>query len=155
MKINQALKSFNALNAKTKERVERKIYQGFIDILSNLQNRDLTEKQQKAIEEKLDELELFATTVGKRNHLNRKLITLSSFLNKEYAWVTAGHYASRGMALGLAFGVSLGLSIGTLFSTSIGIPMGMSIGTGSGLILGMIFGSLKDKQAEKQNRVLK
>jgi len=155
MKINQALKTFEALNAKTKKRVERKIYQGFIDILSNLQSRDLTEQQQKAIEGKLDELDLFAVPAEKQKYLNRKLIKFTNFLHKEYEWVAAGHYASRGMALGLAFGVALGVSFGIIFSSSIGNPMGMSIGTGAGLIIGMLYGSLKDKQAKKQNKVLK
>jgi len=53
MNINEASDFFKNLTTDTNKKSEIRIYQTFIAILSDLENKNLTEKQLKSIEEKL------------------------------------------------------------------------------------------------------
>jgi len=154
MKLGDALDILNNLIEKTNSKSELKIYQGFIKILLNLKNRELTDQQVKSIEFKLDSLDLLEKAENGKKHYRKKFNELTTYLNKEFSFIMSGHYTSLGMVYGMMFGSGMGMVFGMMFGGSIGTVYGLSIGTSVGMVLGMIFGSIKDAEAKKQNRVL-
>ncbi|WP_421764798.1 hypothetical protein [Ekhidna sp.] len=154
MKLSEALDFFKDLIEKTNDKSESKVYQGFINILSNLKNRELTEQQLNSIELKLDSLDLLANSENRKKYLKRKLNEFTTYLNKEFSFITEGYYTGIGMVYGMMFGSGMGLVLGTAFGAGIGTAIGLSTGTGIGMVFGMMFGAAKDAEAKKQNRVL-
>jgi len=154
MKLSEALDFLENLIEETNNKSESKIYQGFINVLSNLKNRELTEQQVNSIELKLDSLDLSANSKNRKKYLNRKFTEFTTYLKKEFSFVTAGYYTGIGMIYGMIFGPGLGLVLGTAFGGGTGTGIGLSIGAGIGMVFGMMFGAAKDAEAKKQNRVL-
>jgi len=62
MKISEASDFFRTLITETNSKSELKVYQRFINILMNLNNRDLSEQHLNSIENKLDSLNLSANS---------------------------------------------------------------------------------------------
>lgn len=143
MELHKAINFFQDLLKNTERHSESKLYQRYIGILSSLKTIGLTEEQMLSIEEKLDTLNLKADAENQRRYLRRKLTELLKFLKEEFSLITEGYYKGNGLALGLAFGVAFG----AVFNPGVGIALGM--------VFGLSIGSKKDKEAEKQNRVLK
>lgn len=154
MKLREALDFFQNLIEKTNSKSESKVYKEFITILSNLENRELTEQQVNSIELKLGSLDLSANSENRKKHLKRKLNELTTYLNNEFSFITAGHCTGLGMVYGMMFGCGLGIAFGTAFGESTGTAIGLSTGTGVGMIIGMMYGATKDTEAQKQNRVI-
>ena len=143
MNINEAFDFFKNLITDTDEKSEIRICQKFIAILSDLKNRDLTEKQFQSITEELDTLQLKANSENRKKHLKQKLSLFIKFLKDEFSLISEGYYTALGISLGLAFG------------TAFGSIFGMGIGISFGMIIGLIIGANMDSEAKKQNRVLK
>ncbi|PCJ97171.1 MAG: hypothetical protein COA50_05910 [Flavobacteriaceae bacterium] len=154
MKLAEALDVFKNLIQKADTKSELKIYQGFINVLSNLKSRTLTEEQVKSIELKLSTLNLMDDSDNKKKYFSKKLNEFTTYLRTEFSFVTAGYYAGVGMIWGMVFGPGLGLTFGTAFGGGTGMAIGLSMGAGIGMVFGMMFGAVKDLEAKKQNRVL-
>ena len=154
MKLSEALDFFKNLIEKSNKKSESKIYQGFITILSNLKNRDLTDQQLNSIELELDSLDLSANSENRKKYLRKKYNEFTIYLNTEFSFIVAGHYTSNGMLYGMMLGTGIGIALGTAFGAGTGTAIGLSMGTGIGMVFGMIFGAAKDNEAKKQNRVL-
>lgn len=147
MKISIALNHFQVLASKTDNKRERKVYNKFVGVLSDLKNHDLTEEQVLLIENKMDELNLKTSAANTRRKLNRKLSIFVNYLKEQLSLVTQGYYA----ALGLTFGVALGVALAPTLERQLGI----SISMGLGMIIGAVVGQYLDNKAEKENRVLR
>ena len=72
MNINEASDFFKNLTTNTNEKSEIRIYQTFIAILSDLENKNLTEKQLKYIEEKLETLNIKANPENRNKYFNQR-----------------------------------------------------------------------------------
>ncbi len=155
MNINEANDFFKSLITGTDKKSELKVYESFIAILSDLKNKDLTEKQLQSIEEKLDTLKLKANPQNRKKHFKRKYTEFTTYLKDEFSLITEGYYTGIGMVFGMMFGTSLGIVFGTSFEAGTGTAIGLSMGTGIGMTIGMMFGAAKDSEAKKQGRVLK
>lgn len=153
MTITNALNLFQKLAEQTTNKTESKVYKGFITVLTSLQNRQFSEEDLMAIEQKLDTLNLASNPSNKRKYYSAKYNEFTTFLNKTFSLVTEGHYMRTGMIYGMIFGPGLGLTFGTIFGP-IGISIGLSIGMGMGMAMGIAFGSVKDAEAKKQGNVL-
>lgn len=147
MNINKALGFFENLLTETDNKREIKVYKSFIAILTDLQNRNLTEAELLSIEKELDSLKLNANPEKKKRYFSKKLTAFKSYLKKEFSLISGGYYTAIGMSLGMCFGVAIGSS----FGESLGISMGLSFG----MFIGLIIGIAKDAEAKKQNRVLR
>ncbi len=147
MKIVEATILFESLKSNTSKKYELKIYESFIGILLDLENRKLSAEQLQLIEEELDVLDLKTDVDNRKKYLSRKLEKFKKFLKDEFLLIPEGYYSTLGISIGISFGVVFGV----VFDKSIGITYGISLG----LILGMIIGKLLDSNAEKHNRVLK
>lgn len=147
MKIVEATILFESFKNETSKKSELKIYESFIGILLDLDNRKLTAEQLQLIEEELDTIELKADVKNQRRYLSKKLENFKAFLKNELSLISEGYYSALGISLGMTFGAAFGV----VFDNSVGVTYGVSLG----LILGLIIGKALDSHAEKQNRVLK
>ncbi|MFT4696926.1 MAG: hypothetical protein ACI9SJ_000042 [Flavobacteriaceae bacterium] len=147
MTIIEASQFFKRVLKETDNKREIKVYNSFIDILSNLKTRDLTEEQFLLINNEIKTLNLKSNPENKRRFFNKKLTIFKRFLKDNFSLITEGYYTTLGISLGMSFGVAIGASFGESTGIAIGISMGMLIGSA--------IGRNKDLEAEKNNRVLK
>ena len=147
MEITEASDFLESLRNKTDKRSEIKIYENFVEILSALKGKNLTEEQIQSIEKELDKLELKANPENRKKYFKQRLSKLKTFLKDNFSLITTGYYAIMGASYGILLGVLLEASFGMVFQRSLGICLG--------LIIGFFVGQYMDKAAEKQNRVLR
>ena len=147
MKISDAINHFQGLASKTDNTRQRKVYDKFIGVLSDLKNHDLTEEQVLLIERKMDELNLKVDTETTKRKLNQKLRIFINFLKTQLSLVTPRYYTALGMAFGVAFGVAL--------APTLERQLGISISMGVGMLIGLFVGQYLDNKADKENRVLR
>ncbi|MFK5854842.1 MAG: hypothetical protein QM503_01850 [Bacteroidota bacterium] len=147
MNIVDATAFLERLKTRTDKKSEIKIYNNFIGILSDLENRELSSIQLQLIENELDNIDLKAEAKNQKRYLSKKLESFKAFLKNELSLISEGYYSALGISLGMTFGAAFGV----VFDKSVGITYGVSLG----LILGLIIGKMLDSHAEKQNRVLK
>ncbi len=143
MKLNVAADFFKSLRDETNIKSEIKIYESFIGLISNLENREFTEEELKSIEIKLDELELKSNPENRIKYFRSRLNEFKKYLKDKLSLISEGYYTAIGIALGVAFGAAFG----SLYEMGIGVTFGM--------IIGLIIGAYMDSEARKQNRVLK
>lgn len=150
MKLQEAADFLRSLLAQTDHTSEKKIYQTFWGILTDLIRRDLPESQVYAIEDKLDQLQLTAPTDKPKKYLKKKLSEFESYLEKEFSLIKEEHHQNTGIALGMSYGMVAGM----IFGPSFGISNGLVIGMALGMIIGLLIGQNKDKQAKEENLVM-
>ena len=143
MKLNAASDFFKSLRVQTNTKSEIKIYESFIGIISNLQERNFTEDELSAIELKLDELDLKSNPKNRIRYFRTSLNAFNSYLRGEFSLTPEGYYAAMGIAIGVAFGAAFGASYE------------MGFGVAIGMIIGLLIGISMDSAAKKQNRVLR
>lgn len=144
MNINEASDFFKNLTTNTNEKSEIRIYQKFIAILSDLENKNLTEKQLKSIEEKLETLNIKANPENRNKYFNQKLKEFSKYLKEKLSLISEGHYTAIGTSLGTSFGVVFGV-----------VYTNISYGIIFGLLIGLIIGAVMDSKAKKEGKVLR
>lgn len=149
MNLNSAIELFKNLLATAGNKMERKVYASFINMLEDLAERDFNDQEITLINSKLDELDL-ANPVGKqRSYYRKQYLAFTCFLKGEFGLLPEDHYMNMGVSLGVAMGSGLGVAIGTAFGST-GTSMGISMGVGIGLAIGIAIGSQKDKEAKRQ-----
>ena len=146
MTLEKAYNLFESLVSKTDKKSEKKVYQEFIQILSSLENRDLSESEILSIEQKLDALDLNSERKKSRRYFSKALNQFKEYLKVEFSLITKGHYTALGMALGMCFGVAAGSLIERGMGTSSGLAIGMAIG--------MLIGRYMDNEASKEGKVI-
>jgi len=150
MTIQEAQSKFERLKSYTEVKSEIRTYQSFVNILSELDARSFTETELNKIQDQLAKIEFDSAKKKKSIHFLKQFNTFKSFLKTEFSLVGKNYYTGLGMSLGMALGMSLGIS----FMSLIGITLSMTGGMIAGMVLGMFIGQTKDKEAEKENRVL-
>ncbi len=142
MKIDEALLIFYKLNDTAKNKAESAIYDKFIEILLDLQQRDFTSNQKKDLETKLLSLDLKKELYPSKKDLNKKLTSFEYFLKNKFSIISKNHYVHVAMALWLFSSIILFYCFGQ-FSV---------IGA---LLVAIIFGIVLDLEANGQGRVIK
>ena len=137
----------NLINESTKSR-EIKIYNKFIGVLTGIENRAFSTYQIELIEKELTILNLKQPTKNRKKYIRKKLNEFVEYLESEYSIILEDHYADLGLKMGLVFGMALGVFI---FKDSGGSATGMCFG----MFIGYVIGKYMDKEAAKQNQVLK
>jgi len=144
MNINDAGNFFKKLVTETDEKSEIRVYHKFIAILSDLENRELTDEQLQSIEKELDSLNLNASSENRKKHFKEKLNLFIKYLKEKFSLISEGYYTAIGISLGLSFGVAFGAAFNNV-----------SYGLIFGMLLGLIVGAMMDSKAIKEGRVLK
>mgnify|MGYP006449332783 FL=1 len=142
MKIKETLNLFLNLKNDSVEKSEIKVYDKYIEILSDLKNRDLTQNQIQSIESELEVLNLNIESDNRKKHFTKKLTEFEKFLKDKLSLIPEGHYMSYGMIFGMLAGALLQFYIG-IYSLI------------AGMLIGMVIGAIMDSEARKQGRVLK
>ena len=142
MKIKETLNFFLNLKNDSVEKSEIKVYDKYIEILSDLKNRDLTQNQIQSIESELEVLNLNIESDNRKKHFTKKLTEFEKFLKDKLSLIPEGHYMSCGMIFGMLAGALLQFYIG-IYSLI------------AGMLIGMVIGAIMDSEARKQGRVLK
>ena len=154
MNLNETQDYFKRLISSSSKKSEIKLYTSFMNTLTALGAKELTDLQQQAIDANLDSLNLKIDNENKRKFISGKYNEFKTFLLKDLSFISKGYYAGIWMTYGMVFGSGLGMTIGTVIGGGLGISMGISIGTGFGMSMGMIYGAAKDAEAKKQGLVL-
>ncbi|PQJ77437.1 hypothetical protein [Polaribacter glomeratus] len=142
MKIDEALLIFYKLNDKTQDKAETAIYNNFITILLDLEQRDFTSNQNKDLEAKLLSLDLKNELYPSKKDLNKKLISFEYFLTNTFSIISKNHYVHIGMAL-------------WLFSSTILFYCFGQFSVIGALLIAIIFGIVLDAEAKGQGRVIR
>ena len=148
MTIKETREFLKNLINESSERREIKIYNKFIGILMSLEKRNFSTYQIELIEKELTVLNLKQPTKNRKKYIRKKLSEFVQYLESEYSIILEGHYTDLGLKMGLVFGMALGVFI---FKDSGGSSTGMCFG----IFIGYIIGKYMDKEAAKQNQVLK
>ena len=130
---------------RTDKKSQRKSYETFIAILTDLKTKDLDQEQFQTIEKQLDNLQLSSKLSFKE--LRRNFSKLQEFLKVKFSLTEEGHYTSLGIALGMCFGVTFGAIIERYIGAGVGISIGMTIG--------IVIGKSMDSKAEINGKALK
>ena len=144
MTLKSALNHFESLVAGTTKKSEIKVYREFIQILSSLEKRDLSETEIQAIETELDALDLNTATAHHKKQYKKALQQFKKYLKDTLALTTKGYYTNLGVGLGMSFGVLLGVVVLGSLERSMGISLGISLG----MLIGLFIGRHLDAQAE-------
>ena len=150
MKLQEALKHFKNLESKTTKKSEIKIYQKFIQILTGLESKDLSDFEIQSIEQKLDTLDLNSTSTNNKKHFNKVFHKFQKYLKDSFSLTTKGYYTSMGIGLGASFGIIFGIVLFSGFERSLGISLGISIG----MLIGLIIGRNMDSQAMASGKTI-
>lgn len=144
MRINEASNFFKRLITGTDEKSEIRVYHKFISILSDLEDKALTDEQLQSIEKKLDTLDLNVNSENRKKHFKQKLNLFVKFLKENFSLISEGYYTAIGMSLGMCFGVAFGAAFNNV-----------AYGLIFGMLIGLVVGAAKDSKAKKEGKVLK
>ena len=145
MKISEAITFLKQTEKNLEKKSQKKHYNTFIAILTDLQTKELEEQQFLSIEKQLDNLKLSSKT--SHRELKRNFSKLQQFLKVKYSLTEEGHFTSLGIALGMCFGIAFGAIIERYIGASIGMTIGM--------LIGIAIGKTMDSRAEIHGRALK
>ena len=141
MGINETLNFFESLKNENTGKSEIKVYNKYIEILSDLKNRDLTETQILSIDGQLQTLNLKAESNDRKKYFDKQLSEFKKFLKNNLSLISEGHYTNCGMLFGMLVGIICQFYFG-IYSLLIG------------MIIGMMIGQFMDSEARKQGRIL-
>jgi len=150
MTLKNAKELLKSLLSETHKKSEIKVYREFIQILSGLEERNLSEAEIQSIESKLDDLQLDSIPTNQRRFAKKALIQFKKFLKDTYALTTRGYYTNLGIGLGSSFGVLFGIVFLAGFERSLGISAGISLG----LLIGLVIGRQMDIQASASGKMV-
>jgi len=154
MTFDEASKFFKNLVTETDVKSEERIYKKIITVLDQLENKNLTNEQVIAIENKLDTFVVDMPRENRKKYYRKKLSEFFQYLQKEFSLISDKYYTSLGMSLGMCFGMSLGMTFGVIFAESQGLIYGMNFGMILGISIGLVIGTSLDTKAKKEGNVL-
>jgi hypothetical protein len=143
MKLYEASEFFDNLILETDKKSEITIYESFIAIISDLEEREFDKEDLEDIEYNLDMLELNSNPDNRKRFYRKSLNEFKKYLKDQFSLITEGYYIGIGLALGVAFGAA--------FSSVLDVGNSVVFG----MLIGLAIGASKDSEAKKQNRVLK
>lgn len=150
MTLKNAVNFFESLISQTGKKAEIEVYQEFIQIITGLEKRNLSEAEIQLIETELDDLDLNSPTNNNIKYYKKALRHFQKYLKDTLSLTSKGYYANIGIGLGLTFGILFGIVFLSGFERSLGISLGISFG----MIIGLIIGRQMDTQAKAAGNML-
>jgi len=150
MTLKNTFTFFENLVTETSKKSEIKVYQEFIQIITGLEKRGLSESEILAIETELNSLNLKSNPDNRKKYFKKALSKFEKYLKDTFSLTAKGYYTKLYAGLGLSFGLLFGVAIFSNLERSLGISLGL-IG---GMIVGSIIGRQKEAQAEAAGKVL-
>lgn len=150
MTLKNAFNFFESLVSETSKKSELKVYQEFTQIITGIENKDLSESEIQSIETKLDSLNLKSNPENRKKYFKKALSKFETYLKDTFSLTSKGYYTKLYGALGLSFGLLFGVAILSNLERSLGISLGL-IG---GMVVGSILGREKDAQIKAAGKML-
>jgi len=150
MTLKNATNFFESLVSETSKKPEIKVYQEFIQIITGLEKKDLSESEILAIETELNSLNLKSNPENRKKYFKKVLSKFEKYLKDTFSLTAKGYYTKLYAGLGLSFGLLFGVAIFSNFERSLGISLGL-IG---GMVVGSLIGRDKDAQAKAAGKML-
>ena len=146
------LKSLNKNSDHITDEKLKLIYDQFEKLISELENKDLTDDLVKFINGKIEEINTHAN-LGKelRKKIKKDQTEIIRRLEKELKIVPKNYYRTTWLAIGMA---AFGLPLGAAFGASMGNMAFLGIGLPIGMVIGMAVGTTMDKKALEEGRQL-
>lgn len=149
MTFKKALIHFKSLLSEASRKSTIKVYHEFIQIVTSLEKKKLSESEIQSIEKELDALDLNAADPNNKKFFNQALKRFKKYLKDTHSLTSKGYYTSIGVGLGASFGVLAGIVFSSDFDRSLGISLGIAIG----MLIGLIIGRNMDLKAKDSNRI--
>jgi len=150
MTLKNAFTFFENLVSETSKKSEIKVYQGFIQIITGLENKNLSESEILSIETELDNLNLESKPENRKKYFKKTLSIFKKYLKDTFSLTTKRYYTELGIALGASFGILFGVVFLSSWERSMGISLGLIIGSG----IGGAIGRSMDSQAKAAGKML-
>jgi len=150
MTLKNAINFFESLVAETNRKSEIKVYQEFIQIITSIEKKGLSENEIRSIETELNSLNLKSNPLNRKKYFKKAINDFKKYLKDTFSLTTAGYYRTFYGGLGLVFGLLFGVAILSNLERSLGISLGL-IG---GMVVGSIMGRSKDAQAKAAGNIL-
>ncbi|WP_461589759.1 hypothetical protein [Winogradskyella sp.] len=150
MTLKNTLTFFESLVAETSRESEIKVYQEFIQIISNIEKKNLSENEIQSIETEFDNLNLKSSPENRKKYFKKALSDFKKYLKDTFSLTPKGYYTNLYGGLGLVFGLLFGVAILSNLERSLGISLGL-IG---GMVVGSIMGRSKDAQAKTDGKMV-
>ncbi len=150
MTLKNAFNFFESLVSETSKKSEIKVYQEFTQIITGIENKNLSESEIQSIETELDSLNLKSNPENRKKYFKKALSKFETYLKDTFSLTSKGYYAKLYGALGLSFGLLFGVAILSNLEHSLGISLGL-IG---GMVVGSLIGREKDAQAKATGKML-
>ena len=150
MTLQEAYNFFESLNTETTKKSEIKVYQEFIQIITGLEKRNLSEIEIQSIEIELDSLNLASNPKNRKKYFKKALSTFEKYLKDTFSLTSKVYYTKLYSGLGTGFGILFGVVFLSSWERSLGISMGLIFG----YTIGMLIGRSMDAKAISEGRVL-
>lgn len=150
MTLKNAIKFFESLEAVTSNKSEIKTYQEFIQIITSLETKNLSDTQIQSIEAELDHLNLKSNPEKRIKYFKKSLSAFKKYLKDTFSLTPKGYYTTLYGGLGLSFGLLFGVTILSNLERSLGISLGLI----AGMVIGWIMGHSKEAQAKEAGNIL-
>ncbi|PLX02776.1 MAG: hypothetical protein C0595_09630 [Marinilabiliales bacterium] len=150
MTLKETNNFFESLKNEATNKSEIKIYNRFLQIISELKKRDFSKDEIQLIETELESLNLESNPKNRKKYFRKARNKFESYLKDKFSLTPKGYYTNYGIAIGLNFGVLFGIVLMSSWDRSLGISTGLSIG----MIIGLLVGQWMDKKAVSEGRVL-
>jgi hypothetical protein len=150
MTLKNAINFFESLVSETSKKSEIKVYQEFIQIITGLEKKNLSESEIQSIEKELDSLDLESNPGNRKKYFKKTLSKFETYLKDTFSLTSKGYYTNLYSGLGLSFGLLFGVAILSNLERSLGISLGL-IG---GMLVGSIIGRNMDSQAKAAGNML-
>lgn len=147
MKFTEAITFFEGLLKQDSTKSETKIYNNFIRVIKELQERKLTEEELNDFETFLEELKLRFNPENNKKYYKKQFNKFLQFTLKKLNLIQEGTYVALGLSLGTGLGLSLGIPI-------LGATYGVTYGMTFGMLIGIVIGTYLEQKAKKEKRVL-
>ena len=150
MTLQEALHIFHNLKAESTNTSEIKVFDKYIYLLSQLENRAFTKEEMQSIEMVLDSFDLKSSHKSSTKFFKKALRKFEEFLKDTFSLTSKDHYSKLGAGLGMSFGILFGVVFLASFERSLGISMGLL----GGMIIGSAIGKSMDAKALSESRVI-
>lgn len=150
MTLQEANHLLEGLKAAATKPSEIKVYEKFLHILNELENRGFSIDEMRSIETELGNLNLKSNPGNRKKYFNNALKQFNKFLKDTFSLTSKGYYTNLWIALGSSFGALFGVVILSGFERSLGICFGISIG----LLIGLFVGQYLDAQAKAAGNLI-
>jgi hypothetical protein len=150
MTLKNAFNFFESLVSETSKKSEIKVYQEFIQIITGLEKKNLSESEIQSIETELGSLNLKSNPENRKKYFKKALSKFEKYLKDTFSLTAKGYYTKMGIGLGTSFGILFGV----VFLSSLERSMGISLGMIGGMFIGLTIGRNMDSQAKTAGNML-